>query len=103
MISLWQFDWNHCSSFFYWFIESVGFSETRERLRCLMNSSESSLQSLLICIDKIFLLEMVDVGSRLMIFPFVHNLVSMLWIIRSYFSINKLSLRNIVVSRFISA
>ena len=46
---------------------------------------------------------MVDVGCRLMIFPFIHDLIGMFWIISSDSPIHELTLRDFVVGGLVGS
>ena len=64
---------------------------------------KQALQGLFVCGDEILLLEVVEVGRRLVVLPLIHDLIGMLRVISSDPPIDELTLRDIVVGGLVGS
>lgn len=62
---------------------------------------QQTFKGLLVCLDQVFLLEMIPICRGLMVLPSVDELVCVLRVLGSYLSVHEILLRNVVVGGFV--
>jgi hypothetical protein len=64
---------------------------------------EETLECSLVSLAEVFLLEVIGVGRKLMLFPAVHKFIGFFRVLVGELAINKVAIRNIIIGRLVSS